>query len=379
MKNVFTIIKKEFSRFFKDKRMVISILLPGVLIFIVYSLMGTVMSEITAPDADYSPKVCVINAPDSIKTAFSAVFELKTDDEASAKEKVVEGAYDAVVVFPEGFALGGTTQEQTPDVKIYYDSSKENSSWAYNMSAALLEGFKQPAFTVNSSQGVQFDLAEGGSVAKVMLSILIPMVVFAFLASAGMSVAPESIAGEKERGTMATMLITPVKRWQLALGKIISLACFALLSGISSFLGIMLSLPKLTAGLVDAETAVMYGFGEYMSLLGVIISIVLVIISLFSVMSCFAKSVKESGSLIAPFMIVIILMGMASMIFQGTPATPLYLIPLMGSGLAISGIMSQTAGALQIVLSICSNLVVAALLIVLLAFMFNSERIMFKK
>lgn len=379
MKNVFTLIKKEFSRFFKDKRMVLSILLPGVMIFVVYSLMGTVMEEIGKTDPGYRPTVCVINAPEEVKTTFSLLFELKEEDENTAKEKVVSGGLDALVVFPEGFTLGGQPQEKTPDVQIFFDSSKDNSSAAYRMASGLLEGFKQPAFTVNNSLSVQFDLAEGGSVARVMLSILIPMVVFAFLASAGMSVAPESIAGEKERGTMATMLITPVKRWQLALGKIISLACFAFLSGISSFLGIMFSLPKLTAGLVDADTAIMYSFAEYISLLGVIVSIVLVIISLFSVISCFAKSVKESGSLITPFMIVIILMGMGSVIFQGTPATPLFLIPLMGSGLAMSGIMSQTASALQIVLSICSNLVVAALLIVLLAFMFKSEKIMFKK
>ncbi len=379
MKNVFTLIKKEFSRFFKDKRMVLSILLPGVMIFVVYSLMGTVMEDIGKTDPGYRPTVCVINAPEEVKTTFSLLFELKEEDENTAKEKVVSGGLDALVVFPEGFTLGGQTQDKTPDVQIFFDSSKDNSSAAYRMASNLLEGFKQPAFTVNNSLSVQFDLAEGGSVARVMLSILIPMVVFAFLASAGMSVAPESIAGEKERGTMATMLITPVKRWQLALGKIISLACFALLSGISSFLGIMFSLPKLTSGLVDADTAIMYSFAEYISLLGVIVSIVLVIISLFSVISCFAKSVKESGSLITPFMIVIILMGMGSVIFQGTPATPLFLVPLMGSGLAISGIMSQTASALQIVLSICSNLVVAALFIVLLEFMFKSEKIMFKK
>ena len=379
MKNVLTIIKKEFSRFFKDKRMVISILLPGVMIFVVYSLMGTVMSEIGAADPGYRPTVCIVNAPEEVKTGFSLLFELKEDGEASAKEKVASGELDALVVFPEGFTLGGQTQLQTPDVQIFYNSSKDNSSSAYRMASGLLETFKQPAFTVNTSFGVQFDLAEGGSVAKLMLSMMIPMIVFAFLASAGMSVAPESIAGEKERGTMATMLITPVKRWQLALGKIISLACFALLSGISSFLGVMFSLPKLTSGLVDAETVIMYGFADYILLFGVIISIVLVIISLFSVISCLAKSVKESSSLIAPFMIVIILIGMASMIFQGAPSTPLFLIPLMGSGLAMSGIMSQTANVLQIVLSICSNLVIAALLVVLLAFMFNSEKIMFKK
>ena len=45
MKNVFTIIKKEFARFFKDKRMVITVLLPGLLIYLVYSVMGAVLDR----------------------------------------------------------------------------------------------------------------------------------------------------------------------------------------------------------------------------------------------------------------------------------------------------------------------------------------------
>ena len=42
MKSVFTIVKKEFARFFKDKRMIITVLLPGLLIYVVYSIMGKI-------------------------------------------------------------------------------------------------------------------------------------------------------------------------------------------------------------------------------------------------------------------------------------------------------------------------------------------------
>mgnify|MGYP002564867313 CR=1 FL=1 len=66
-----------------------------------------------------------------------------------------------------------------------------------------------------------------------------------FLFSGCMAVAPESIAGEKERGSIATLLVTPLGRGELAMGKVISLGCISLLSGASSFLGTMLSLPKL--------------------------------------------------------------------------------------------------------------------------------------
>ncbi|MDE6585951.1 MAG: ABC transporter permease subunit, partial [Clostridia bacterium] len=257
-------------------------------------------------------------------------------------------------------------------------SSNSGSRAGYNIVNTVLAATNKTAFTVNSANE-PFDLASAKDIASSLTSMLVPMLMFALLASACIAVAPESIAGEKERGTMATMLITPVKRVELALGKIISLSCFALLSGISSFLGVILSLPKLTSGLMNADTAALYTAGDYFMTFGIIISVVLIIISAFSVLSAYAKSVKEAGTLITPLMMVIILLGMVSMFFQSAPPVAMYLIPLLGSGLAMSAVMSFSAPVLGVVLSIISNLVVAAGLTVLLAFMFKSERIMFKK
>ena len=136
---------------------------------------------------------------------------------------------------------------------------------------------------INNSADVIFDFAEDSGAASI-LSMLIPMLMFSLLASSCMAVAPESIAGEKERGTMATMLITPIRRWQLALGKIISLTCFAMLSGISSFLGVIFSLPKLV-GVLAVAGALTYTVGDYFMIFALIISIVFVIIAAFSVVS----------------------------------------------------------------------------------------------
>lgn len=60
--------------------------------------------------------------------------------------------------------------------------------------------------------------------------------------------APESIAGEKERGTIATLLVTPMRRSSLALGKVFSLSIIALLAGCSSFIGTFAALPKMMGG-----------------------------------------------------------------------------------------------------------------------------------
>ena len=376
MKNILTILKKEFTRFFKDRRMVLSIFLPGIMIFALYSIMGSIISDINQPDENYKYTAYIEN---EVPQKFSPMLDLLDVKEYDllddAKADVADGNLDLIIVFPQDFTEKLGT-ETPPDVRIYFNNAVDNSINGYNVICSVLEMFKQPEFTVN--QDGLGNLAEDKAIVGKILSMIMPMLMFSLLASGCMAVAPEAIAGEKERGTLATVLITPIKRWQLAFGKIISLACFATLSGLSSFIGLILSLPKLMNGAVTGDAVIYYSFGNYAMFFALIISVVLVIISAFSIVSAFAKSVKEATSLIAPLMIVIILLGVFSM-FTTAPAVGLYAIPLLGSGFAFSSIMTFTISPLGFVLSIISNLAVAAMLIAVLSFMFKSERIMFNR
>ena len=375
MKNIFIILKKEFTRFFKDKRMVISIFLPGIMIFLLYTVMGSIIADVNKTDENYKYTAYVENIPQQ----FSIVLELldikEYDSLDLAKDEVSNGNLDLIILFPQDFTDKIGT-ETPPDVRIYFNNAEDNSINGYNVVCSVLETFKQPEFTVN--QDGLGNLAEDKAIVGKILSMIMPMLMFSLLASGCIAVAPEAIAGEKERGTLATVLITPIKRWQLAFGKIISLACFATLSGLSSFIGLILSLPKLMNGAVTGDAAIYYSFGNYAMFFALIISVVFVIISAFSIVSAFAKSVKEASSLIAPLMIVIILLGVFSM-FTAAPAVGLYAIPLLGSGFAFSSIMTFTISPLGFALAIISNLVVAAVLVVALSFMFKSERIMFNR
>lgn len=369
MKNVLLIIKKEFSRFFKDRRMILMIFLPGILIFCLYTLIGTVMENPSSgvPEG-YKPTAYFYGVPADFD-GLSSPFELKDfNDVAAAKQSVAEGNLDVVVEYVS------SVQQAKPEFKVYYNSSQEKSVYGYSLATGVLSRLN--AFTINSS-AEKFDLVDEDEQAATVIAMLIPMLMFSLLASSCVSVAPEAIAGEKERGTMATMLITPVKRIEIVLGKIISLSCYAMLSGLVSFLGVILSLPKLSGGLVNLG-AVSYGFGSYLMLFGIIISVVLVMISAFSVLSTLAKNVKEATAFIGPLMIVIILLGMASMFFSN-PSVGLYLIPFIGSGIAMSAVLSLSASVLGVVLAIISNLAVSALLVLLMGFMFKKESIMLKK
>ena len=65
--NIYTIFRKEMARFFKDKRLVITtLLLPGIMIFIMYSFMGNMMRQQFSVADDYVAKVYVKNMPESV-------------------------------------------------------------------------------------------------------------------------------------------------------------------------------------------------------------------------------------------------------------------------------------------------------------------------
>ena len=379
MKAIFAIIKKEFSRFFLDRRMVLTtLLLPGLLIYVVYTAIGSITSAIA--EVPSTPAVYVQNMPASLSDAIGGMFEVRQQSvsDEEAKEQIRQGDIDLLVIFPENFDELGATSGEVPSVSIYYYSAETASSSAYSMMVALLDGYEQQisnVFDINSGGDV-YDLADSSSVSMYILSMIVPMVLIMLMLSGCVSVVLESIAGEKERGTIATLLVTPMKRSSLAVGKILSLSVIAMLSGISSFVGLILSLPNMMGGTgVDFSLAA-YGALDYLGLLLVVISTVLVFVALLSIISAYARSTKEANGLIAPVMILIMVCSLCSM-FITSPSIGFFFIPVLNSALCISSLMAGTFAVAPFVITMCVNLVFAALLSVILTFMFNSEKVMF--
>jgi sodium transport system permease protein len=67
MNNVLTIIKKELRRFFTDKRMLISFIMPGLIIFVLYSIMGNFIGDAFTASEDYTYNVIIEEVPNEHK------------------------------------------------------------------------------------------------------------------------------------------------------------------------------------------------------------------------------------------------------------------------------------------------------------------------
>jgi sodium transport system permease protein len=386
---IFTVFKKELARFFKDRRTLIALIMPGILLYFIYSLMGGAMESNFGTDEDHKSQIVAVNLPTSVHTMLTGdtvvLTTITADKIDTVKEQITNEEVDLLVVFPEKFdekaiSYDPITGEKAPHVEIYFNSASTNSSNAYGFMTSFLAAFESAMtnkFDVNMNEGT-YDLATSEDITGMLFSMLMPMLLVMLLFSGCMAVAPESIAGEKERGTIAALLITPTKRSHIAIGKILALSIMALISGTSSTVGILLSLPKLMGEEMALDGSV-YDVGDYVMLAVVILSTVLVLITVISIISAYAKTVKEASSYVTPLMILSMVIGITGMFGLTVTNPALYLIPIFNSVQCMIGIFSFEASILNTVITVAANLAITAAGVFVLTKMFNSEKIMFNK
>lgn len=394
MNNIVTIMKKELARFFGDKRLVFTtVIMPGLMIFVMYTFMGKGLMKELSTSSDYVAKAYVVNMPRevSMMTKSLKIEWEEWDGDPAQKDRILQeiadGEKDGLLYFPENFMNDvyayDMGDDPAPNLEIYFNSEKSNSLTFFNTMKSFFTAFEETMvnkYDVNAKTGVfgAYDQASENGLLGKMLSGLLPMLIMVFIFSGCQSVAPESIAGEKERGTIATLLVTPMKRSALALGKVISLSLIALMAGVSSFLGTILSLPNMMGEEMDFN-AMSYTVTDYLLLLAVIISTVLVLVAIISMISANATSVKEATTAMAPFMLVVMIISILPMMGMETGGVVTYLIPIYNSVQAMTGIFGFQANVGMSLLTVVMNLIAAGILTVVLTKMFGSEKVMFSK
>ncbi len=392
MRNIFAVFKKELVRFFKDRRMVLSVIMPGIIIYIMYSIMGSVIPDMVQPDGNKMYKISTVNLPIGFSSYISpenASIKNITDSELEDEMKLLENKkVDLIIVFTENFDEKIAEQMKpeegdVPQIEIYYNSVDTQSSGAYSYMINLCDAYETDLsnrFDVNADPAQRYDVATEEKTTSKIFSVMLPLLMMTFIFSGCQAIAAESIAGEKERGTISKLLVTPIKRRELAFGKIFGLAVIGLFSGLSSFLGTVLSIPNMMNGLSEGTgiSANVYSAQDFIMFFFVIMSTVLLIVSIISVISGLAKSVKEASSLTMPLMILVMLISFTPLLEQplieGAGWT---FIPLYNSVQCMCQILSFEIDISTLLLTIIANLIYTIILSGFLTKIFNSERIMY--
>lgn len=399
------IFKKEMARVFKDKKMVFSVfLLPVLIMVLIMSIVNGMVDNMMKDIEKHNPIVYVQNEPQSFQEFLKMgkfKYEIKEiqgeKDRSKAEKEILEGEADLIIEFPENLdeQLAAYKEgDKIPQIKTYYNPSEDFSSAAYEeISVGVLENYRQTllsmrvgnlenimVFTVNSDNEdmvIQDDEKAGGKVLGMMLPYFITILLFA----GALGIGGDMIAGEKERGTMASLLVSPVKRSSIALGKVTALMAISGLSSLVYVAVMAICAPMMMDSMMGGgrNGLDLHLNPQQLLLMGVLlIAIAFFYSSIIALLSVFAKSTKEANSYVMPVYMVVIIVGLLTMFQSGTPETVKYWIPIYNNALVLQGILTQEISTGAYLITMVENLLLGALFTGGIVQAFKSEKIMSK-
>ena len=101
--------------------------------------------------------------------------------------------------------------------------------------------------------------------------------------------------------------------------------------------------------------------------------------SIFAIISTYAKSVKEAGTLSSPVMLLGMVLGITTALGTASGNVALYVIPIYNSCMLFSGIFAMNYEIMQVILTIAGNVLFTAICVFVMTKMFNSEKVMFAR
>ena len=418
-----TIFFKELKRYLTDYRMLLALFLPGVLILLLYLVMGNLISISSSTTFEsitsYTYKIALSsnyndnsNVSNILLETFSLYlkeedkdnnleyyyFDIDDKDNNSSneielyKDKLKEGNIDLLIIYTDNFEGNLLFNENSnnsnsnnitkPNITILYNGEKKESTYLYNIISELSSSLYS-SFTFNTdNEGniINPNISNKDYTLQSIISLIFPFLTISLLFSSIISIAPEAIAGEKERNTLSLILLTPIKRSDIALAKIASLSIISFLSGISSFLGVILSLPSLFNGF-NITITIFSSPLSFILLFLLIISALILFLTLGLLVSSFAKSIKEATSYLTPLMTILMVISLLPGFLD---LSPIYysFIPLLNIVSSISFIIKGIDISLfssYFIITIIINILFSLLIIYLISKIFNKEKIMFTK
>lgn len=379
MKDIITVAKKELKSCFSDKVILAQILIiPFLYVFGYVMLMSTMMTDVSNDDHKYD--AYVVYSPEYLSEPLEELGceQVQPSEVDDIKDGISKKQHDLLIVFPENFTPAEQGSTELPDIEIWYNTEKNSSMLAYQNICGVINDLQPKVFSVNGNTDVQHDLGDETKSQRQYLGMVLPLMLFLAAFQVCSNLAAETIAGDKERGFLNTMLITPAKRGFIAAGKSLGIYAIAFIAGISGFVGMALSIPKLTEAM--QITGVSYTVTEYLLLFVSTFTAVMVLASLLLIISTLSKSVKQATTLAPVCLIVLMISAFLSTVDSFKASIEKlgdvnYLIPAWNSMQSLKDILCLDYSGRSILIGCVVNILLSVVSVFIIGRCFESEKI----
>jgi sodium transport system permease protein len=387
MPSALIVFLKEVRENLRDRRTVINTLLTGPLLapaIFVLIINATISRELDKAERPLPvPVIGAENAPNLVAALKQQNIEIK-DAPADPERAVRDMDADLVLRIPAEF--GDSWKKGEPaQVELIFDASRREAQTSVGRLRGALENYSQRTGAMRLlARGLSpsvirpYVVADRDqSTAQTRSGTLFAMLPYFFILGAfigGMALAIDTTAGERERQSLEPLLINPVSRPQLLIGKLLATSLFALTSvllGIIAFSFVGRFLPTEKVGM-----SLDIGFHFGWTVLLVMLPLVVLIATLQTLAAAFAKSFREAQTYLSLLMFVPAVPTMMLSLFPVKTETWMYAVPLMGQQITITRLMRGDDVA-PFELGICFACTAAAALVIYLltVMVYRGERL----
>lgn len=341
-----------------------------------------------------SVKVLVVGAlPQTLRSALtgSGVDEMHSIGsllsgrwEEEGRRQLAEGRVDAVLVVPRD-ASRQWAQHGSPEIAILFDSVKKPSAEARNRLQKGVEVYRQEVVRAREvnlrlpsgfSQGLSLTLSDMASIQKKVgnaLGPILPLIIVMLSLTGSLYTAIEFTAGEKERGTMETLLCAPISSHEVIVGKFLAVWMVSLVSLLANLGSFGLSI--VGVGQLVSVTLWHVPFSTMILVFFLLLPITVVGVALFMAVAVTARDFKDGSNLMT-----LVLMGILVPVMAPLGGLELNawtaMIPLASSALVAKAAMTGSVAKDFIFLSLLSSTACAGLALMLAARIFQETEIL---
>ncbi|WAM33779.1 ABC transporter permease [Caldicellulosiruptor morganii] len=396
MKHVWIVFKKELKDAFRDRKaLLVGIVLPMIFIPVIFIISSLAAKSAYEVKPQKTPIVVIGKEYSKTLTSIIEKSEFQIVDSKNPKKDLQDGNVKAVLIIPEDFEKL-ILQEKQAQVQILTNEADMKSS---NVGSILSEIINNLSKEITKSRLIKKNLdpsiiepivikkenvAPPQKQSATFLSFLLPMFLTLWVAVGGMNAAIDITAGEKERGTLEPLLTTAATRASLVTGKYLAVSFMALLAGLSSLVGVIVSfiaLPRALGSALQNSPILDYKVSPLtVFIMLIVVTLTAIIFAAIEVaIASYARSFKEGQTYLSPVSIVVVIPPYLTMYKMPNELTDTYFVlPLVNAISILKELIYDIINLQHLALFVVSSLVYIAISISFASKMFENEKVLFR-
>jgi len=376
---VFLTIKKELRAIVRDKKSFLIILLTPFIVpaFVVgMSALYDVMLNEENTEFIVGVNYDLNSNEKSIVSELNFTLE-KYNSKQSLNDAYEDGKLDAYIYKENNlYNIYGNIDDIDSSQAISYSEAYLNAYNKFLNENYLLGEDIEPEEVFNIINYEIKELKGDNYLINLLLEVALPYVIMV-LAMTAITCATDLTAGEKEKGTLETLLTFPIKSSEIVFGKFLAITFACILSGIFSFMLALISL-NFSISTFNLLDGAIFNVSLYKVIMGIliIISSSLIISGLAIAIASRSKSFKESQSALQPLQFLVMVPLILPMAGVKTNFI-ISIIPMIGQGMLLNDLFGSGVSFLNIIAMFISSVLFIILIVFIISKQYKSENVLF--